>query len=78
MSRHKFITKVCNAYRLFWDVTPVLRMCDPLSCIFYVFATIDLMKGFYSGCVAHRVVISDMWPLSLIWPPFVLSFNAGI
>ena len=78
MSLHKFITKVCNVYRLFWDVTPVLRMYDPLSCIFHFLAIIKLMEWSHFGRVARRVVVSGVWPLSLILPPFVLSFNAGI
>ena len=75
---HNFITKDCNEYGLFWDVTPVFRMCDPLNCIFHFLATINPMEWFHSGRVACRVVVSGVRPLSLIWPPSILGFNVGI
>jgi len=57
MSRHKFITEVCDAYRLFWDATPVLWMCDPLCCIFHILlATIELMEWFAPG-----VWLVELW-----------------
>jgi len=53
------LLKSCNGYSLFWDVTPVLRICDPLSCIFFIsFLLLNFMEWF----------TPDVWPVEL-WSP---------
>ena len=51
---------------MFWDVNPILRLCEPLSCIFYCFCINDLLCLVYSERVARRVMNSGVWPLSCV------------
>ena len=56
-----------------WDVNPILRLCEPLSCIFYCFCINELLCLVYSERVARRVMNSGVWPLS-----YVLNVYASV
>ena len=58
---------------MFWDVNPILRLCEPLSCIFYCFSINELLCLVYSERVARRVMNSGVWPLS-----YVLNVYASV
>ena len=51
---------------MFWDVNPILRLCEPLSCIFYFFCINELLYLVHYERVAHRVMNSGVWPLSYV------------
>ena len=58
---------------MFWDVNPILRLCEPLSCIFYCFCINELLCLVYSERVARRVMNSGVWPSS-----YVLNVYASV
>ena len=51
---------------MFWDVNPILRLCELMSCTFYFFCINELFNLVYSGRLARRVMNFGMWPLSYV------------
>jgi len=51
---------------MFWDVNPILQLCEPLSSTFYFFCINELFCLVYSKRVARRVINSGVWPLSYV------------
>jgi len=58
---------------MFWDVNPILWLCEVLSCTFTFFCIIELFCLVFSERVARRVMISGVWPSSYVL--YVLCFR---